>query len=313
MIMVWIAAIATMLIGLWFLATQPFVAARPWSGEKASSRSLEDHVRMLAEMLPERSDDADKLDAAAGYVFSEFHKHGQPEFQTFDVRGIEYKNVVLPFDENSPRTIVVGAHYDAYAGLPGADDNASGVAGLLELARLLRQTRPAINVELVAYALEEPPYFGTHDMGSHHHASGTDAELAIVLEMIGYFRDEPGSQHYPLPLLRQLYSDRGDFIALVGRFQEIPTVRTMKSAFLGAAGIPTYSLTFLPSIPGVGLSDHSSYWAKGRNAVMVTDTAFERNPFYHTKDDTPEKLDYERMAEVVNGIYASLFALAATR
>lgn len=311
MVITWVVVIAAVLIALGLLATQPLVTARPWSGEKASPQALAAHVRMLAETLPERINDAEKLGAAADYIYSAFQKHGNPRVQAFDVSGAEFRNVLLPFNQGSSRTIVVGAHYDTYAGLPGADDNASGVAGLLELARLLRKASPAINVELVAYALEEPPHFGTPDMGSHHHASGCNAELAIVLEMIGYFRDEPGSQHFPLPFLRHLYSDRGDFIALVGRFREIPAVRTMKGAFQGAARIPAHSLTFPPILPGVTLSDHSNYWAKGCNAVMITDTAFERNPYYHTRDDTPEKLDYERMAEVVNGVYASLFAFAA--
>ena len=128
--------------------------------------------------------------------------------------------------------------------------------------------------------------------------------------MIGYFRDEPGTQHYPLPLLRHAYSDRGDFIALIGRMREMRVVRTMKSAFLGAANLDTQVLTFAPIVPGMGLSDHSSYWASGIRAVMVTDTAYERNPNYHTVRDTFETLDYRRMAEVVNGVYASLFALA---
>lgn len=313
MLMAWLVVTALLLLATWFVATQPLVAARSWTGEKASPRRLEEHVRMLAQTLPGRGDNAAHLTAAAGFVFSEFRKYGDPRYQTFDVSGVEYRNVLVSFDADASRRLVVGAHYDSYAGLPGADDNASGVAGLLELARLLAESSPPVSVELVAYALEEPPYFGTRDMGSHHHAARSQAELAIVLEMIGFFRDAPGSQHYPLPLLRHLYSDRGDFIAIIGRFREIPVVRIMKSAFLGAADIPTHSLTFAPIVPGVTLSDHSNYWAQGARAVMVTDTAFERNPYYHTADDTPEKLDYARMAEVVNGVYASLFALAEER
>ena len=313
MLIIWLAVVSLVLLAIWFIATQPFVAPRPWSGEKASPNRLADHVRMLAQTLPGRGDDAESLAAAAAYVFSEFRRYGQPQQQSFEVSGNEYTNVMLSFDGNSSRSIVVGAHYDTYAGLPGADDNASGVAGLLELARMLATRSPPVTVELVAYALEEPPYFGTRDMGSYHHAAHSEATLAIILEMIGYFRDEPGSQHYPLPFLRHMYSERGDFIALIGRFREISVVRTMKGAFLGAADIRTHSLTFAPIIPGVTLSDHSNYWARGTRAVMITDTAFERNPYYHTNDDTPDKLDYRRMAEVVNGVYASLFALASQR
>ncbi|MDX1433347.1 MAG: M28 family peptidase [Gammaproteobacteria bacterium] len=303
-----IAALA--LAATWFLATQPFVQARPWAGGKASPERLERHVRVLSQVLPARGDDARALARAAEYVFDAFQRHGRPEYQKFSVSGVEYRNVVMRIGPGSGRTIVVGAHYDTWAGLPGADDNASGVAGLIELARLLAGASPRIDVELVAYALEEPPYFGTRDMGSWRHAEQSRAELAIVLEMIGYFRDEPGSQHYPLPLLRFAYSDRGDFIALIGRIREMRAVRTMKGAFLGAANVGTHVLTFPPIVPGVGLSDHSSYWASGIPAVMITDTAYERNPNYHTAQDTFDTLDYRRMAEVVTGVYASLFALA---
>lgn len=308
----WIVLIVAVVVASIVLATQPFVKPRPWRGEKASPQALAEHVRMLAGTLPGRGDDAAMLAHAAEYIHSQFRKHGNPLFQSFEVGGAEYRNVLLPFDRGCSRTIVVGAHYDTYAGLPGADDNASGVAALLELARLLSNECPAINVELAAYALEEPPYFGTRNMGSYHHAASSRAELAIVLEMIGYFRDEPASQHYPLPFARHVYADRGDFIMLVGRLREIPAVRAMKGAFRGAAHIPAYSFTFPPVVPGASLSDHASYWARGMRAVMITDTAFERNPYYHTAFDTPETLDYERMAEVVNGVYASLFAFAQT-
>ncbi|MGI9334865.1 MAG: M28 family peptidase [Gammaproteobacteria bacterium] len=301
---------ATALAGLWFAATQPFVSSIAWSGQKASPDKLEDHVVQLATLLPERSDDVDKLDVSAEYIYGEFQQYGKAAYQVFDVWGIQYRNVILHMDRKAEKTVVVGAHYDAFDGLPGADDNASGVAGLLELARLLDASTPDLNVELVAYALEEPPYFGTENMGSYHHAQQSDADLIIVLEMIGYFRDTRGSQNYPLPFLRHLYSDKGDFIALVGRFNEFSSIRTMKAAFLGAAEISTYSLTFPPILSGVSFSDHRNYWLRGRNAVMITDTAFERNPHYHTDEDTPDKLDYAKMAEVVTGVYASLFALA---
>ena len=297
------------LTALWAVATQPFVKARPWSGAGASAANLERHVRQLAEVLPPRSDDG-ALDASARYIHDAFARYGEARFQPFEVRGITYSNVVLRLDRGAGRTVIVGAHYDAFGGLPGADDNASGVAGLLELARLLGEAAPALDVELVAYALEEPPWFGTEAMGSRHHAAASDAELTIVLEMIGYYDDAPGSQHYPLPGLASMYSEVGDFIAIVGRFQEMGAVRALKSAFLGASKVPVHSLTFAPIVPGVGLSDHRSYWIEGMRAVMITDTAYERNPNYHTASDTPDTLDYRRMAEVVTGVYASLFALA---
>lgn len=295
---------------LWYLTTLPFTNPVPWRGERASSDALSRHVHRLALDLPPRGDDPQALAASAAYIFDEFRRYGDPQYQEFEVRGATYKNVLLRFENGGAKKVVVGAHYDAYAGLPGADDNASGTAGVLELARLIAQKAPGIDVELVAYALEEPPYFATEDMGSFHHAKGDNADLVIVLEMIGYFSDKAGSQQYPVPSLEHLYSDVGDFIALVGRFEEIFPVRTMKAAMQGAANLKVQSLTFAPVLPGIALSDHRNYWALGRKAVMVTDTALARNPYYHTPDDTPDKLDYRKMADVVTGIYAALFALA---
>jgi len=295
---------------LWYLMTLPFISPVPWTGERASPDALSRHVHRLALELPPRGDDPRALAASAAYVFDEFRQYGDPQYQEFEVRGATYKNVLLRFESSAAKKIVVGAHYDAYAGLPGADDNASGTAGVLELARLIAAKRPGIDIELIAYALEEPPYFATKDMGSHHHAMQDDADLAIVLEMIGYFSDEAGSQQYSVPFLKHLYSDVGDFIALVGRFEELFAVRTMKAAMQGAADVNVHSLTFAPILPGVTLSDHRNYWALGKKAIMVTDTAFERNPYYHTQDDTPDKLNYRKMAEVITGVYASLFALA---
>lgn len=295
---------------LWFVATQPWVSTIDWEGERASAATLERHVNHLALGLPGRSDDIDALNMSAAYIFSEFQRYGRPHYETFGVWGIEYRNVVLELGAASGPSITVGAHYDAFRGLPGADDNASGVAGLLELARLLKAAQPKATVELVAYALEEPPYFATQDMGSFRHASTSEADFTIILEMIGYFSDRPGSQTYPVPLLNHVYPDRGNFIALIGRLDEIGPVRTMKGAFSGASSVPTVSLTFPPIVPGVTFSDHRNYWEKGQRAIMVTDTAFQRNPYYHTPQDTPEKLDYNKMAEVVTGVYAALFALA---
>ena len=299
--------------GLWAVITQPFTLPSNISlSIEADASRLERHVRMLAAELAQRSDDAAALEVSRDYIFEQLSHYGEPQLQTFDVKGIEYSNVVLKLGSERQPPIVVGAHYDSYNGLPGADDNASGVAGLLELARLISESNNRLDVELVAFALEEPPYFHTQDMGSAHHAASTsgDVELMICLEMIGYFRDAPGSQTYPLRWLKHLYSSRGDFIAIVGRLSEISAVRTIKSAFSATVDLPTRSLNFLPIVPGMGLSDHSSYWARDINAVMITDTAFQRNPNYHTLDDTPDTLDYSRMANVVTGTFAALLALS---
>jgi Zn-dependent M28 family amino/carboxypeptidase len=221
--------------------------------------------------------------------------------------------------------MVVGAHYDSHgdaaAGAmfargftadthtPGADDNASGVAGLIELAHLLGQRPPSHAVELVAYALEEPPYFRTEDMGSVRHAHALaatkrDVRLMLSLEMIGVFSDAPGSQRFPVLGMQPLYSDRGDFIALVGDFGDFANMRRAKALMSGASDLPVRSISAPATLQGIDFSDHRSYWAEGYPALMVTDTAFFRNAHYHRAGDTHEKLDYRRMAQVVQSVFA---------
>lgn len=225
------------------------------------------------------------------------------------VEGERYKNVVARFGPESGRLLVIGAHYDSHGATRGADDNASGIAGLLELAHLLGQSGPARPVELVASTLEEPPHFRSPHMGSVWHAralkaAGREVELMLSLEMIGYFSDSPGSQAYPLAALKLGYPDRGNFIALVGQFGDFGVSRSVKAAMSGASELPVYSLNAPSMVQGVDFSDHRSYWAQGYPALMVTDTAFMRNPNYHRAGDTFDKLDYKRMAMVVQAVYA---------
>jgi Zn-dependent M28 family amino/carboxypeptidase len=235
-----------------------------------------------------------------------------------------YKNIIARFGPQSGQLLVIGAHYDSHADAraeitdprgysldthtPGADDNASGVAGLLELARLLAREPQAQAIELVAYTLEEPPHFRTQ-MGSVQHARSLSAakrkvRLMLSLEMIGYFSDEPGSQRYPMRVLDHVYPDRGNFIALVGRMGDFAQMREAKALMTGATDLPVHSINAPPLIPGIDFSDHRSYWAEGYPALMLTDTAFYRNRHYHQAGDTFEKLDYERMAKVVQSVYA---------
>lgn len=234
-----------------------------------------------------------------------------------------YKNIIARFGPASGGRLVIGAHYDSHAHVsaaiddprgysadthtPGADDNASGVAGLIELAHLLGRKPLGRPVELVAYTLEEPPHFRTEHMGSAWHARslvGDDVRLMLSLEMIGYFSDAPGSQRYPLPGLEFLYPDRGNFIALVGAMGDFGAMRHVKAAMAGASDLSVHSLNAPRWVPGVDFSDHVNYWGAGIPAIMVTDTAFWRNPHYHRAGDTYDTLDYTRMAQVVQGVYA---------
>jgi Zn-dependent M28 family amino/carboxypeptidase len=222
--------------------------------------------------------------------------------------------VIAEFGPETNERIVVGAHYDTAGPLPGADDNASGVAGLIELAGLLAKQQLPVRVELVAFPLEEPPYFGSKFMGSAVHANDLRAQNArvrgmISLEMIGYFSDAPRSQNFPAEILRAFYPTKGNFIGVVGTLDEGLLVRRIKLAMQGATPLPVHSINAPLAVPGVGLSDQLSYWNAGYKAVMITDTAFFRNPHYHTVDDTAEKLDYKRMALVVEGVYAAVLEL----
>lgn len=272
--------------------------------------------RLSREFIPRDCEHPERLAAAAEFIRAELATAGAAtREQTYEADGKQYKNVIATFGADASPAIVVGAHYDACGKLPAADDNASGVAGLLDLARLLAKSPPATRVDLVAYSTEEPPYFRTEQMGSVVHAKslradGTELRAMISLEMIGYFSDEAGSQGFPSPLLRALYPSKGNFIAVVGKIGGGSLVRTVKSAMTSAAPLPVYSLNAPGSLMGIDLSDHRSYWAEGYPAVMITDTAFFRNRAYHTDRDTADRLDYERMAQVVEGTLAAVLELA---
>jgi hypothetical protein len=279
---------------------------------------LEAHVRTLAETFtPRDASHPEILDQAAGYIREELQAAGGlVEDQPFKVRrGTTYRNVTARFGPETRERIVVGAHYDAPRSSPGADDNASGVAGLLELARLLGKDPPRTRIELVAYTLEEPPYFGGPSMGSAVHAAslrrqGIALRAMICLEMIGYFSDDPGSQRFPLPALGLLYPSTGNFITVVGRLGEGSLVRRVKNAMRSASPLDVKALCAPASLRGISRSDHRNYWRAGYPAVMITDTAFYRNRNYHRASDTPDTLDYRRMAMVVQGLDAAVRKLA---
>jgi Zn-dependent M28 family amino/carboxypeptidase len=316
--------------------TQPvLVPDRPTAAVAAAAAAvdparLEQHVRALSEQFHPRSfDQPEMLDAAADHVREALRATGAVVHeQAYLHEGERWRNVVARFGPRAGPLLVIGAHYDshgdaprraldesrplAHTHTPGADDNASGVAGLIELARVLATQPVPRPVELVAYTLEEPPFFRSDAMGSMRHAralaeAGTEVELMISLEMIGFFSDAPGSQRYPLPGLHWLYPSHGDFIAVVGRLQDIAATRALKASMLGAAALPVRSINAVPALVGVDFSDHLSYWRHGYPALMVTDTAFLRNDQYHRAGDTADRLDYRRMAEVVQGVAA--FAL----
>ena len=308
-----VGALPLLLAGLgWMAMTQPMIA--PVAVEAPSLARpdlLERHVRALAEELPPRSDDPANLEESAAYIEDQLRTHtDRVGSQRFDVRGGSYRNVIARFPGRTPNAplLVIGAHYDTAGGLPGADDNASGVAGLLELARAFAQYPPTPPVELVAYALEEPPHFGSEDMGSHHHARGlaegsVDVAAMISLEMLGYFSDDEDSQEFPVAWMESLYPSTGNFIALVSNLDHRDLTSRLKKAMLATSQVPVYSINAPAVVPGIDYSDHRNYWIHGYPALMVTDTAFYRNRNYHTEKDTPDTLDYTRLAQVVDAVF----------
>lgn len=295
------------LLGLGAAAvTQPTFGVLPPKGLPAADpERLRRHVEFLAtQAAPRDVDHPENLDKAVAYLHDQLAlTHARVREQVFEVRGRTYRNVVATLGPATGPVLIVGAHYDAFGGFgdnPGADDNASGIAGLLELARILDGRDLPLRVELVAYANEEPPWFGSPWMGSAVHArslKGQDVQGMICLEMIGYFTAE---QPAPNRLFRLLYPDRGDFIAVAGRWSDRVLARHLKRAIRGT-GFPAVSFT-APRDAGIDASDQRSYWDLGIPAVMVTDTSDLRNPHYHAPGDTAGTLDYGRMARVVEGV-----------
>lgn len=294
---------------IWFVLTQPigFTDSKVYT-PKADPAKLKSYVEMLSQTLPPRLPKEVSLEPTVKWIESQLQAYGSPQRQTYTADGESFHNVILQFGSDSKEIVVVGAHYDSADGLSGADDNASGVAGLIELARLLSQAKLSARVELVAYTLEEPPHFRSNKMGSYIHAkslkeSGKDVTLMMSLEMIGYFSDAPNSQHYPVSFLDYIYPSEGNYIAIVANLSNQSTVRKVKKGFSQASSLPVYSINAPALIPGIDYSDHRNYWRMGYPAVMITDTAFARNTAYHTPQDTADRLNYQKMAEVVEAIY----------
>lgn len=214
--------------------------------------------------------------------------------------------------------VVIGAHYDSVEGCPGANDNGTGVAALLALARRFAPTHPEITLRFLAFPGEEPPHFGTDAMGSAAYAKGCSArgetvEAMISLETLGWYSDAPKSQKYPMPLLDLAYPDRGDFVTFVGNLASRALVRRAIAAFREHAAFPSEGAALPSWVPGVGWSDHAAFWEQGFPAIMVTDTAPFRYPHYHLATDTPDRVDYGRLARVVDGLGAVVERLSGAK
>lgn len=258
------------------------------------------------------------LQRTADYITSELKYYGYNiSFQSYEFQGNTYKNISAEIRGKKipEKILVIGAHYDTVTGTPGADDNASGIAGLLEIARLLHSQSFDKTVRFVAFTLEEPPLFRSKFMGSYVYAQslkkkGEDIEGMICLEMIGYFTDKPESQFFPLSFFRWIFPSKGNFIIFISNLHSKKFLNHVKNGFKKGTDLPVESISTFSIIPGIDFSDHRSFWKFGYNALMVTDTAFYRNPNYHRIGDLPETLDYERMTEVVLGLKSAIKKLA---
>ncbi|MHC4958380.1 MAG: M28 family peptidase [Planctomycetota bacterium] len=310
--MAWLFGILFLLLlaGWWFMVRMP---GRSYSGEAPTAEErlvdeLRRDVQALCGEIGERNVYTPAaLEQAAEWIETELRSFGYAhERQTFEVSGTDCANIIVE-RPGSDEIVVVGAHYDSVPGCPAANDNGSGVAATLALARRFAARPTQRTLRFVFFVNEEPPWFQTDDMGSLRYARlckerGDKVVAMISVETIGYFTDEPDSQSYPLKPLALVYPGTGNFVALVGNVASRNLVHRALKTFREHATIPSEGVAMIGAVPGVGWSDHWSFWQVGYEAIMVTDTAPFRYPHYHEPTDTPDKLDYDGMARVVRGL-----------
>jgi Zn-dependent M28 family amino/carboxypeptidase len=275
------------------------------------TRKLHGHVRQLTVDIGSRSVyEYDKLEATKEYIVSRLKAFGYiPSLQTYTYSGRKYSNVIASIRgaKLPDETVIIGAHYDTVFGTPGADDNASAVATLLEIARALKGFSPDRTLKLIFFVIEEPPVFRSDHMGSYVYAKeakerNENIKSMISLEMLGYYANEKEGQSFPFPLMSLIYPSTPNFIAVVGNLSSRNLVRKVKNSLRASCGIPVETLSAFSFVPGVDFSDHRSFWKMGYPAVMITDTAFYRNPNYHTETDTIDTLDFDKMSDLLRGL-----------
>lgn len=259
------------------------------------------------------------LNQVASYIYSAFDEYADTTFyQGYLVNSTEYKNVIARFGPQDKPKLVIGAHYDVCGDQDGADDNASAVAAMLELARLLDGINPEYCIELVAFTLEEPPFFATDKMGSYIHAkslydSGTEVLGMICMDMIGYYNDEKKSQQYPIPFLKLFYGSKGDYITVVQKFHPGKFSRQAKRAFKKSKDLKVKSIMAPEKMRGIDFSDHLNYWGFGYSAIFITNTGFYRNKQYHREGDTLETLDLKRITQVCDQLYTVVWEISTNQ
>ncbi|MDP8263042.1 MAG: M28 family peptidase [Candidatus Ancaeobacter aquaticus] len=279
--------------------------------------NLKKHVIKLSDEIGDRSVfKYEQLCEAEKYITEELVSYGYTvTFQEYTILNKQVKNIIVTRrgTKTPEDMIIVGAHYDSTLN-PGADDNASGVAGLLELARFMADKNTGSTIEFAAFPAEEPPFFDSEDMASLVYAKAAkkgkvNIKGVLILEMIGYFDKKPRTQTYPNFAGALVYPNRGDFIAVLGNLKSINLVGAIRSCFKKQSRFPMKPIITFNYASAVHFSDHWAFWQEGYRAVMITDTSFYRNHHYHTETDTYDTLDYESMAEIVRGLKGTLIEL----
>jgi Zn-dependent M28 family amino/carboxypeptidase len=281
-------------------------------------QQLKEHVDVLAGEIGERNlFRPGTLDEARNYIASVWHKQGyEVNEQFYQVRGVQCANLEVSClgTVRPDAFILVGAHYDSVKGSPGANDNGSGVAAMLELSRLFARLRPAVSVRFVAFVNEEPPFFLWQEMGSMVYAKAARKRndniiFMVSLETIGYYSSRPGSQRYP-PFFKYFFPDKGEFIGFVANLRSRKILQQAVQAFQSQSDFPLCHVATFPWIPGIYWSDHYCFWKQGYPAFMITDTALYRYPHYHTARDTPDKVQFTPLARVTEGLFQMFASLA---
>lgn len=284
----------------------------------AMAARLESDVHHLSVVIGERNvrNRPEKLDVAADWIRDQWKDQGlDPKEYSYEALGKECRNIEVDFaGPDTGPLIVVGAHYDSPEASPGADDNGTGIAVLLEIVRALNREPLGVRLRAVAFVNEEPPFFYTETMGSMVYAKMAKdrkdpIRLMIALETLGFYTEEPKSQDYPWGL-GALYPDKGNFVGVVGCLSGRPDVVKITPLLRSATDVPIECASLWYKLPGVSLSDHASFWRNGFNAVMITDTAMFRNAHYHQLSDQVQTLNFPIFARVTAGIVATLRGLS---
>jgi hypothetical protein len=286
------------------------------TSQKTDIESIKKYLSAITKTeKPRNYKNIETLNFVANYIKEELNKVcDSVEFQNFKVYENEYKNVIGSIGSEHKQRIIIGAHYDVCGDSEGADDNASGVVGLLELARLLSKEKLKHRIDFVAYSLEEPPFFRTKKMGSYIHANylfknKIAVKGMISLETIGFYSDKIGSQQFPIKGMEKIYGNVGNFITVVQNDKNEPFCDEINRLMTNKSLINTKSFKGSSKLPGVDFSDHLNYWKHNFEAVMITNTAFYRNKNYHTSNDKLETLDVEKMGLVIQQLYNSLIKI----